>query len=313
MNNPISFFPTIGNEELDIIDPTVNYSFYYINSNNEKTIIPINIQNNIINLDIDNINWDPYNYDLNLTATIEYKNGLSLYGKNGIAPTNSTLSICLEWFSQKARQRDIIISNTHILKDTERHQECFNLTFPKNTFIDNIEINFLTFLAKKDIQLKKEEKFLNNTEGVILGSLDSKTLFMTGVGSLFPIYTKFLPGKNLWNLDISISNPHEDKLSDCMKLTLNTAHKDYKYLNPKDPKYCKRLIFEIVANSVATLIFNLKNDDYTTPESLDQPSEDGSVIQFLNYYKNILELDLDSDDFQSISSSIRSYLDEKGD
>jgi hypothetical protein len=130
---------------------------------------------------------------------------------------------------------------------------------------------------------------------------------MTGVGSLFPIYTKPTPNGKLWDLEIDYDDPATDQLSDCVKLVLNSAHKDYCLLDVNDKHYCDRLIYEIISEAITVLLCQLREDHYL--DKIEGTYSDGSIMAFVKYYKEMLNLDVSS--ISSISSSLRGYLDNK--
>lgn len=308
MAKSIHFFPTLDIDQISAMEYSVNYSFSY-KSKETNTIIPLShtVNKNIINLATKDSSWDPYNYDLFLNVIISANKLNELYGPSGIAPSNSQLSFCLEWLSQKSKKRDIIICSNKIENILGTQTFSFDITFSKNTFVHDIDLNLLVFLSKKADILMENEEFLNNNEGVVLGNLDNKVIYMTGIGSLFPIYIKKMESDKLWDVEFDFNEPAIDKLSESIKLILNCGHKDYKYLDPSNKDYCGRMIYEIVGSTMTILICKLKEDNYL--ENLEQNFTDGSILSFIKYYKDILGLEIES--VSSISSSIREYLESK--
>lgn len=312
MARKINFYPTLELYHYNLLNPKVNYSFfYYPNNGNDISQIEYKIANQkYITLSTKNNHWDPINYDLYMNVCLDYENGSILYGENGICPLDGEISICLEWYSQKSKKRGIIFptkKNDFLKKNNDKNKINFICAFEKNVFLNDVEINILIFNSKKSNNVKQSENFLNNEEGVVLGTLDNKTLFMTGTGSLFPIYIKSLQNNKLWELQIECNEPENDKFSDCVKLILNADHKDYPLLDVTSKKYCDRLIFEIISNAVTVIICYLKENKML--EDLSRPCSDGSILSFIKYYKDNLELNIDN--VASISDSLRNYLDKE--
>ena len=308
MARTINFFPTLDIDQVNDTEIVVKYDFYYKSKDNNVSI-PIKHKevNNSINLETKESKWDPYNYDLYLIISITGKKFIELYGPTGIAPKLSYLSICVEWLSQKWKKRAVILSSKVISPTIDEQIFTFQLKFSKNTFIHDIDIKTLVYLKRKAPRILENEDYLNNSEGVVLGVLDSKTLYMTGVGSLFPIYTKPLKNGKLWELQIDFNEPEIEKLSESMRLILNSNHKDYKYLDSSNKDYCERMIYEIVSTAMTLLICQLKDEGHL--ENLEKEFADGSILNFVKYYKEILGLNVNS--ISSISSSIREYLENK--
>ena len=284
---PLSFIIRKNTEEIRNIESTIT----------SKRFITLNLKNN---------NWNPMNYDLYVRVNIEYENGNSLYGPDGVAPLMSELSFGLEWYSQLAKKRGII-NGAKISNSTSKKTIIFEHFFEKETFMYDIEFNLLVFMSKKAYKINENEDYLNNNEGVILGNVDKKILFMSGTGSLFPIYIQNLDANKLWDLQINFDDPSIDKLSDCVKLIINSNHSDYKLLDINNKKYCDRMIFEIVANAVTIIICHLKENGYL--DRLEDSYSEGSIMEFVSYYHKILGLKVDS--VLDISSSLRKYLEEK--
>ena len=179
------------------------------------------------------------------------------------------------------------------------------ISIGKNTINRELTINLLIYLKEKSNNVIGTESFLNNDEGTILGKLASYNVFLSGFGSLFPIYSKPIDDKKLWILEIDYDDPADDKLSDCVKIILNTNSKDYKYINQKDEiNFCSKVIYEIVASALTILIIDLKENHYL--ENLDGNYADGSILQFIKYYKETLGLDIR--DPNNISSTLRDYF-----
>jgi hypothetical protein len=306
MSKAINFYPTLDSCDLQKMGVNVQYHFSYF-KNGEQHDINFSVINRYLTLDTKNSDWDPFNFDLKLTVDVAISNPALLYGPDGIAPEGSGLGICLEWYSQKAKVRGVVNDDKLISPDGSKQEFNYSIVFKKNSFNGNIDINVLIFLKNPAKLLADNENYLNNASGVVLGSLDSKTLYMTGVGSLFPIYTKPIPGGLLWDLEIDYDDPSVDCLSDCVKLTLNSAHKDYCLLDVNDKRYCDRLIYEIISEALTVLLCRLKEEGYL--ETVSGPYADGSIMAFVKYYKEMLNLNISS--ISSISSSLREYLDDK--
>ena len=64
------------------------------------------------------------------------------------------------------------------------------------------------------------------------------------------------------------------------------------------------MIYEIVASVMTILIIDLKESHYL--DNLDGNYADGSIMQFMKYYKETLELDIR--DPVNISSTLRDYF-----
>ena len=144
------------------------------------------------------------------------------------------------------------------------------------------------YLAKSSEILSKEEQILNNNPGVIIGEIMKKVVFMTGDGSQFPIKVISIPDSNLlWNLELDLDEPDSKQLSDGITLIFNSAHKDYKFIDPNSESYCDRLANEIVTNAISLFLAELsKSSEF----DLDGNYEEGSLLSYAQYCKNRLKV-----------------------
>ena len=306
MAGSVNFYPTLDKEILNSLESQVDFSFSYRSP--EGKYIPLEVKKEGKNLTfLDTKDWNPYTNSLTIYANVSFEHASVLFGPNGIAPNGSSLGVALEVFSNTGKYRQvyfdketkIVNANSHVSLDT------LFATIGKNTVNREVSINVLIYLKEKSKQISNEESFLNNDEGVILGKIASFTVYLSGFGSLFPIYTKALDDKKLWLLEIDYDTPAEDKLSDSVKLILNTNSKDYMYIDQNDKEhFCPKMIYEIVASVMTILIVDLKENGFL--DNLDGNYADGSIMQFIKYYKETLGLDIR--DPVSISSTLRDYF-----
>ena len=303
MNKNFSFYPTLDQDQIDEIEPKIDMSYSYM-CNGVKIEIPYtNDQGKFASFDSQS-NFDSDENDLHGIISISLKNIEKLYGPEGIAPSGSSLSIALEYFSQKARYRKVIQSNKSLLPGQAfRHN--FEFIVPKEMGLNELKFSILIFLEKSAKKLLPTEAFLNNTQGFILGSLSNFTLYLEGEGSLFPIYTIASKDKKLWSIEINYEDPTVEQLTESVKLKINSTHKDYSLLNPADKKYCDRLINEIMSSAITILITQLKEDGFL--DHLEDNYADGSILQFAVYMKDVLNIDFSN--IINTSSSLREYLD----
>lgn len=302
----ISFYPTLDKEIMESLETTIDFSFSFRNAKGERNALETKKEGKNITFK-DTSGWNPYTDSLMIIANIQYEHGCALFGSNGIAPNGSCLGVALEVFSNTGKFRQVYYDkDTKIINDN-KHVELAPLfvTIAKNTVNRELSINVLIYLKDKSKCLIGEEAFLNNDEGVILGKLATFTVYLSGFGSLFPIYTKAIDDKKLWLLEIDYDDPTEDKLSDSLKLILNTSSKDYPYIDQNDKEhFCPKIMYEIVASVMTILIIDLKEKGHLN--SLDGNYADGSIMQFMKYYKETLGLDIR--DANNISATLRDYF-----
>ena len=301
----ICFYPQLSDEMYEHIfdgdESSVSFSYLV---NGKTNPVEFNDINDNISFDCLN-NWNCDDYDLDVSIYIKLKNLDILFGKNGISPSNAKIGLCIEWYSAQSKIRKIINPNENkLISKTDKEQVyTFDFILPKQTFIGSVSLNALLYLAKPADIIEDEEQFLNNNSGVIIGNILKKVIFMTGDGSQFPI--KVLPMPNcslLWNLELNLDEPGSRQISDGITLILNSAHKDYKFIDPNSEFYCDRLANEIVTNALILFLDELsKSSEF----DLDGNYEEGTLLSYAQYCKNCLDVKFDG--LMSISKSIHEF------
>lgn len=299
----ICFYPQLSDELFDCIfdNNNTNISFSYTVNDEIKNIDFIDNNDNI-SFDSSN-DWNCDDYNLDILLNIKLKNLNKLFGVAGIAPSNSKIGLCIEWYSAQAKIRKVINSQEFISKEDNEKMFTFEITLPKQTFNGSVSFNALLYLAKSDENISKDESFLNNNVGVLIGDVIKKVIFMTGDGSQFPIKVISLPESNLlWKLELNLDEPESRQISDGITLILNSAHKDYKFINPESDCYCERLADEIVTNAIVLFLSELsKSSEF----DLNGNFEEGTLLSYAKYCKDRLNVNFDG--LMNISNSIHEF------
>jgi len=286
MKKIVNYYPVLQDELMNKVNSSVNYSFFYVDKNGTKIEIEHDetIGNNI-SLCAKNTNWNPYEDDIFIDINISIDNGSLLYGENGVAPIGSKIGMCVEYYSKKSKYRDVVVLNGYLENDERNYTYTFpSVLIKNNTFFSDVDISILCYLKESSNSVNNEQMFLNNSEGVILGSFDNRKLFLYGTGSLFPIYVEGLETNNLWDFEFDYENPEIDSFSDCAKLVLNSNSSEYCLIDPNSSMYCDRLVLEIITNCLYLVFIKLKDDGYL--DEIDSSYLDGSIMSFVSYYKN---------------------------
>ena len=228
---------------------------------------------------------------MDVSIYLKLKNFNILFGENGIAPRDAKIGLCIEWYSAQAKIRKIIPSEKLISYSDEEYLFIFEFSLPKQTFTGSVSLNALLYLAKASTNISTNEKILNNNPGVIIGEIIKKVIFMTGDGSQFPIKVIPLPNSNLlWKLELNLDEPSSRQFSDGVTLILNSAHKDYKLIDPNSKYFCEKLADEIVTNAIALFLVELSK---STEFDLNGNYEEGTLLAYAQYCKNRLNINFD--------------------
>lgn len=305
MKKIFNYFPILSDELMDDVFPNIEYSFFYEREkNNEESIDFDDSIGQNITLDTKHNDWNHADYDLKVKTEIHIDDASRLYGSYGIAPKESIIGMGIEYYSQKSRTREVEIFDNPIDDDEESWVYSLEHIIEKGSFISDVDISTFIFLQNSAKHVDQYSKHLNNEEGIILGTLDHRRLFLIGTGSLFPIFVENLEKDDrLWIFDIDYDNPELDKFSDCSKLILNSNHRDYKLINPREKCYCERLVLEIICNSLFMVFTKLKEEGYL--EDIKSTYEDGSIMSLVSYYKDTLNVNFTS--AKTIFDSLQDY------
>ncbi len=301
----ICFYPQLTEKLYEKIVKGISIDFSY-QAGGELTEVNYTDDNDRISFDKKS-NWNCDDYDLKVGICIELKNLSNLFGKDGIAPLNSEIGLCIEWYSAQGKIRQVIKAKEKILSNDDEKSFFFDFTLPKQTFTGVVFVNSLLYLSKSAKNVEDNEKKLNNETGVLIGNIMKKTVFMTGDGSLFPIRIEPMPTyERLWKLVLQLDEPDIKQVSEGMVLVFNSAHKDYQFVDPNSKTYCDRLADEIVTNAIILFLYELKQ---SLEFDLDGSYEEGTILAYAKYCKDRLNINFDS--ITTICDSVHKFS-EKG-
>lgn len=308
----ISLFPVITDElkaKMQFIPS--EYEFYYVKDDEEipLTSEPLDDNSSIYKLNDESGHWTPDDFNIGIRRSFSLRNFKCLFGKDGVVCQNATLGLAVMWTSADSRQRGIIsigeltaIQNNVSLK--------FEYEFQKAQLRGCVEFSTVIYIKKSGLSTN-EERHLANECGFILGEMDKFVLQLDGQGSIFPVYEVREPGKPLWHIKCDWEDPTSDKFVDTVSININTAHKNYKFLDKSKPKiYDEQLMKEIMASAIGIIVMKLKEQEtYWDVTTTGQGLETGSVSEAVFYFKEALELDFSSPEVLSLS--IRKLFDSK--
>lgn len=252
--------------------------------------------------------WTPELYNWGFERTISISTPF-LFGPNGVAPSGATLGIAIIWTSKDSEQRGVIpvdefdASSGKTIRTTAEHQ------FKKCQLRGRVELTTVLYIAEADRHISDKERHLANTAGMVLGELEKVYIALDGNSSMFPIVEVSEPVQPLWFIRLDKNaNPATDSFVECVTLNLNTAHKDYNRINQASNEYDPKLMQEIMASALTTLILTLKqNEEFWSELESGDEFDPGSIGEALSYFINVLKWQVSTP--ESISVSIRKYFD----
>ena len=313
MVNNVLLYPTLNEVLLNKIRfSKKDFQFYYTSSDEEEHELDnesIDQSSSMYRIKDKDGYWTQDEYNLCFRRKYCLRTFQCLFGENGIVCQNARLGMAIQWTSTDSKQRGIIRIGEFGIED-QIFEAVAEEQFKKAQLRGKIDFTTVLYVAKSG-DPKENEKHLANENGYILGELDKYTIILDGKGSSFPIYEVCEPGQPLWYVRCEWSDPTTDAFSECVSINLNTAHKNYPYIDRTKKQFDRQLLLEIMASAITIIIEKVREEDvYWEQISQGDNLEYGSVGEAIFYFKNTLEWDLAS--VESVSLSMRKFFDKKG-
>ncbi len=312
MANSILLFPSLNDELISRIRfQKQRFNFFYTDKNEEEYELvdePIEAMSLINAIKDERGVWTQDDNNLCFRRKYCLRTFQCLFGENGIACSDALLGLGIQWTSPDSRQRGVISIGTFGAGDQILEVEA-EKKFGKAQLRGEVNFSTILYIAKAG-NPTESEMHLANTEGYVLGELDSYTIKLDGTSSTFPIYEVNEPGQPLWYLKCDWYDPTADSMADCVSINFNTAHKNYAYLDREDKNYDSQLLAEIMASAITLLIEKVRLEQGYWEQIMQGESlETGSVGQAIYYFMETLEWDLSSP--ESTSLSARKFFDQR--
>lgn len=305
----LSTFPTITDELAQKLRLQVSpYRFYYAGEDGEDYDLTADESStNSHALSDEHGRWSPDTDGFGIARSYTIRCASFLYGKNGVCCKDASLVLALIWKSADSRQRSAI--EIGVIANTSTPQSLsLNRQFPKPKFRGKVDLE-TAVVIKTGGTPDEDEMHLANIPGTVLGVIDSYSVLFDGAGSSFPINIISDKEGLLWSVDASFSEA-SDSFSETVSINLNSAHKDYKYINPSDrSNYNPAFLREVLAGAMTTIVGLARDRDLWDDILNDQSLDEGSVGQAINYF--IRTLDLNLEDAKQCSVAFRDYFEQK--
>ena len=303
MANSIKLFPTYEDYDFDnTIDLSKPYDFYYTVADEDRQLT---VSPGFGLLQDPKSQWDIEKNPICFSRSIQVIKPLVLYQK--LVPQHSKLALALAWYSPTSNQRGVFE-----IGDIPNSEDTIELNiegqFKESTLRGRIQMTTILYIKESapTLEVLPEEKKFANTEGYLLGELDSLTIIIDGNGSFFPIQSAPLGNKPLWDVVCSWVDPTQDDFCDTVAIVINSDHPDSIFLNKKDKtNFNPLLLREVIASALGVIVETLRSQDQL-PDPNDTELAEGSVAQVINYFQNKLNWDLSSP--KEFSNSLRLFL-----
>lgn len=312
MTRDILLFPFL-NEELQkkIRFQKSKVTFYYRDENNEEHELkdePVEAQSSINYIKDEAGVWTQDNYNLGLKRRYCLRTFQCLFGAEGVACKSARLGLAMIWTSADSKQRGVIPIGTFGITDS-----ILDIVVEKDFDVAQLrgEVCFSTVLyIARAGEPESDELHLANTNGYILGEFERYIIKLDGNGSTFPVFEVSEPGQPLWYVKCDWIDPTTDSFSECISINLNTAHKNYRYINKNEKVFDPQLLSEIMASAISIIVEKVRLQSAYWDQIMGNDSlEQGSVGQALYYFMETLEWDLSTP--EAVSLSVRKFFDQR--
>ena len=312
MSNDVLLFPSLTEDlQKKIRFQKKKYDFFYTNQDQEEYELrdePVEALSSIYCIKDDRGEWDQDRNNLGFRRRYLLRSFQCLFGENGIACENARLGIAIIWTSSDSKQRGVIPVGTFSIRDKVMEADVEKL-FLKAQLRGQVDLTTVIYLAKAGTP-KRNELHLANTNGYILGELETFTFKLDGHGSTFPIFEVSAPGQPLWYVKCDWVDPTQDQFSECVSINLNIAHKNYKYIDRKQSYFNSQLLIEVMAGAISVIIEKVRLQSAYWDQIINNDGlEEGSVGQAIYYFSDALEWDLSTP--EAVSLCARKYFDKR--
>lgn len=309
MATNISLFPVLNTEILEEIKLNKYHETCYYNREGQSFLLDKEqIEANTYKL-VDPIGlWTPDDYNIGISMKYTLNNYDCLFGEFGVACNNATIGLALIWKSADSKQRGAVQFG-EVRKGLDEINIELKQEFLKAQLRGSVEITILMYIKGTGLPECNEEH-LANEYGCTLGELETFIIQLDGNGTMFPMYESYEPGLPLWYIKCDWIDPTCDLFEDVIGIHINTAHKNYKYIDKTKNTYNEQLLKEVMSGAITLMISKLREDRvFWEVTTKGENLEPGSVSQAIYYFINTLEWDLSTQDTMSIS--IRKFLDQR--
>lgn len=313
---PIFLYPSLTDNMREMIFQAKKYVFSYTGP--DGFVRELDYETSDVTVSVNCLRtdgvWSADKNNLFVKRTIALKNYKVLFGPDGLACRNACLGLSLVWTSPDSRQRGaepIACFGISEEQLEEKYDHTFtegeiDLEFSAAKIRGDVTFSVVLYIAKAGTP-ENDENHLANEEGFVLGIFDSFTLRIDGTGSLFPVFEVYEKDQPLWYVCCDWIDPTLDQFTESVSININTAHKNYKYLNRSQRTFCSQLLVEVMSSALCCIIEKIRSEQYLDQILGDEDMAFGSVGEAVRYFANTLGWDFSTPD--KLSLSTRKFFD----
>ena len=318
MANTIFLYPSLTDNLKEGIFQAKKYTIYYVDKDGSEKELGYDVfdAGSTLNcLKTDGV-WSVDENNLCIRRAVALKKFKKLFGPDGIACRNATIGVSVIWTSPDSRQRGaksvltISISKEDLAeeKDHTFAEGELEIDFSDARLRGNVNFSTVLYIANAGTP-EENEAHLANEEGFILGELDSYDLRLEGTGSLFPVFEVYEADQPLWYVRCDWTDPVSDSFAETVSININTAHKNYKYIDRTQKTFCSQLLVEVMSSALCCIIEKIRSENYLEQILGDDEMERGSVGEAVRYFSSTLGWDFSTPD--KLSLSTRKFFDRR--
>lgn len=316
MATPFFLYPSLTDDIKEGLFQARKYSFSYTDCDgSEKKLRCETLEGGSVTncIRTDGV-WNADRDNLLVRRAIALKNYRKLFGPEGLVCINARLGVAIVWMSPDSRQRgaetvmEFGVDKTQLTEEDDHTfiEREINFEFPGAKVRGDIRLSVVLYIAKAGKPSEKE-MHLANEEGFVLGEFDSFVFRIDGTGSLFPVFEIYDKDQPLWNVRCDWVDPISDSFSETVSININTAHKNFRYIDRKQKVFCSQLLAEVMSSALCCIIEKVRSEKYLDQILGDGEMEAGSVGEAIRYFADTLEWDLSTPD--KASFSMRKFFD----
>ncbi len=316
MSSPIFLYPSLTEEMKEGVFQAKNYNLSYTDKEGcekELDYEIAEISSSINCVKTDGV-WSADKYNLCVRRSVAVRKFRKFFGPDGLACRNAHLGISLVWTSSDSRQRgaepvmtfDISGVNPADKTDHTFAEGEIDISFPCAKLRGDVTFSTILYIAESGVPAE-DETHLANEEGFVLGEFDSFVLRLDGTGSLFPVFEVYEPDKPLWYVRCDWTDPVSDSFSETVSININTAHKNYKFIDRTQKTFCSQLLVEVMSSALCCIIEKIRSEGYLEQILGEEDTEHGSIGEVIRYFSDALGWDISTPD--KLSLSTRKFFD----
>lgn len=309
MATPVFLYPSLTDEMKErVAFQTRPYAVSYINNEGAEKDLNYEVAEasaTIHCLKTDGV-WNADKYNLCIKRSIALKHYKTLFGPDGLACGDAKLGLSLVWTSPDSRQRGAEPIMTISACEEDFVEGEIDVEFSQAKLRGDVNFSVILYIAEAG-NPGEDETHLANEEGFVLGEFDSFTLRLEGTGSLFPIFEVYEKGQPLWYVRCDWTDPVSDSFSESVSININTAHKNYKYIDRTQKTFCSQLLVEVMSSALCSIIEKIRTEQFLDQIFGEDELELGSIGEVIRYFSDTLEWDFSCPD--KLSLSTRKFFD----